>query len=263
MSTKYPTPGSVIEPTYFSNWGDLWYPKTANLFLGAATRIPWLTPNQVTLTSFFLYALSCYLIVWGGAWTWLAVITFPVSYILDCLDGQLARYTGRTSPIGDYLDKTLDVFKLGLINLAMAVAAYNLTGQTIYFILGFLSCFGFMFRYYIKLETMFGAVNKDKDYLDKSYDRRHQLYAELDAKKAKPMSLSERLKWRAFRHHSLLALDEAEHVTFGALAALAGRPDLWLWLFGIAQPIIALVRLVQRGDQLVNKPHKLLEPMRK
>jgi hypothetical protein len=181
----------------------------------------------------------------------------------DCLDGQLARYTGRTSPIGDYLDKTLDVLKIGIINLGMGLAAVRLTGHGYYLMLALLSCFGFLFRYYIKLETIFSAVNNDKDYLDKSRSRRWALYAHFDSRKSEISGFREQLLWFWDRHHSMLALDEAEHVTFGALAALVGRPDLWLWLFAVGQIIIALARLVQRGQQLSKLPNSLTYPLRK
>jgi phosphatidylglycerophosphate synthase len=262
-TNKFPTPKSVIEPNYFSNWGDLWYPRTANILLKLAASIPWLTPNQVTITSFILYTFAVGLIVTGGKLQLLAVILLPISYVLDCLDGQLARYTGRTSPIGDYLDKTLDVLKIGIINLGMGLAAVRLTGHGYYLMLALLSCFGFLFRYYIKLETIFSAVNNDKDYLDKSRSRRWALYAHFDSRKSEISGFREQLLWFWDRHHSMLALDEAEHVTFGALAALVGRPDLWLWLFAVGQIIIALARLVQRGQQLSKLPNSLTYPLRK
>ena len=187
-SRKYPDPASVVEPNYFSNWGDLWYPKLANRLLNPASRIERLTPNMVTITSFVLYTLAAVLIIIGGSWSIPAALLLVFSYVLDCLDGQLARYTGKSSVIGDYLDKTLDVFKIGIINAAMSIAAYNLTGDSYYFLLGFVSCFGFLFRYYIKLETMFAAINQDKDYLEKSRTRRQELYATLQAKGAAPMA---------------------------------------------------------------------------
>lgn len=262
-SRKYPDPASVVEPNYFSNWGDLWYPKLANRLLKPASRIERLTPNMVTITSFVLYTLAAVLIIIGGSWSIPAALLLAFSYVLDCLDGQLARYTGKSSVIGDYLDKTLDVFKIGIINAAMSIAAYNLTGDSYYFLLGFVSCFGFLFRYYIKLETMFAAINRDKDYLEKSRTRRQELYATLQAKGAAPMTLRQRLAWLWFRHRSVFALDEAEHVTFGAIAAVAHRPDLWLWLFGAGQIAIATFRLIERGKQLVNNPEALTYPLRK
>lgn len=258
-----PSRASVIEPNFFSNWGDLWYPRIANTLLVPASKIASLTPNHLTVLSLGLYSAAAGLVVVGGAWSFLAALLFPVSYVVDCLDGQLARYTGQASAIGDYLDKTLDVLKIFVINAAMAVAAYHLTGRSVFLLLGLISCFGFLFRYYIKLETMFGAVSRDNDYLDKSRKLRQTLYADLHAKRAEPKDLRQKLGWLWFRNRSFFALDEAEHVTLGALAALAQRPDLWIWVFAIGQASIALVRFVQRGNQLARHPESLTQPLRK
>jgi phosphatidylglycerophosphate synthase len=264
VSNSLSDPKSVVEPNYFSNWGDLWYPKLANrILLRPASRIKWLTPNMVTVASFFLYSLSGILAVAGGSYSYAAVGLLPLSYILDCLDGQLARYTGRTSPIGDYLDKTLDVIKIFIINLSMSLMAVNMTHKSYYFVLGMLSCFGFLFRYYIKLETMFGAVNKDKDYLDKSRAYRHELYAKFDAQKAVRKNTIEKIRWFAMRNRAVLALDEAEHVTFAAIAILFNAPAVWCWVFGIMQLTLALYRLFQRGGQIMNNPESLQYPLRK
>ena len=260
---EHPPRASVIEPNFFSNWGDLWYPKLANRLLIPASKIAPLTPNHVTVLSFGLYGVAAALIVVGGAWSVLAAVLLPLSYVLDCLDGQLARYTGQTSIIGDYLDKTLDVLKIFIINAAMAIAAYDRTGKNQFLLLGLMSCFGFLFRYYIKLETMFGAVSRDNEYLDKSRERRHALYLDLDARRTEPKDLRQKLSWLWFRHRTFFALDEAEHVTLGALAALLRRPDLWIWIFGISQIFIALIRLVQRGEQLARRPESLTYPLRK
>ena len=260
---EHPPRASVIEPNFFSNWGDLWYPRLANTLLVPASKMAFVTPTHVTLMSLGLFSTAAGLIVVGGAWSVLAAVLLPLSYVLDCLDGQLARYTGRTSPIGDYLDKALDVLKIFIINAAMAIAAYDLTGESLFLVLGMLSCFGFFFRYYIKLETMFGAVSRDSDYLDKSHDVRQALYADLNARRTEPKSVRQKLAWFWFRNRSFFALDEAEHVTLGALAALVQRPDLWIWIFAISQVSIAFVRLVQRGDQLARRPESLTHPLRK
>lgn len=262
-SPEHPSRASVIEPNFFSNWGDLWYPRLANTLLIPASKLASLTPTHVTLCSLGLYSLAAGLIVVGGAWSIVGAVLLPVSYVLDCLDGQLARYTGKTSAIGDYLDKTLDVLKIFIINAAMAIAAFNLTGKSLFLLLGLASCFGFFFRYYIKLETMFGAVNRDSDYLGKSRELRKTLYVDLAAKRTEPKNLRQRLGWLWFRNRSFFALDEAEHVTLGALAALVQRPDLWIWIFSISQVAIAFLRLIQRGDQLARRPESLIYPLRK
>jgi phosphatidylglycerophosphate synthase len=45
-----------------------------------------------------------------------------VSYVLDCVDGQLARATGRTSALGAWLDVTIDAVVIAFTAAALAVA---------------------------------------------------------------------------------------------------------------------------------------------
>ena len=89
------------------------------------------------------------------------------------------------------------------------------------------------------------------------------MYVELDSQKAQSKTFRQQLNWLWFRHRAFFALDEAEHVTLGALAALLGRPDLWCWLFAVGQMAIAMVRLIQRGSQLMSQPESLTYPLRK
>lgn len=254
----------LVEPNYFSNWGDLWYPRWANIFfLPVAAKIRWLTPNHITILSFILYTSAIVgLNIWPHLWALFGLI-LPLSYVLDCLDGQLARTTGKSSVIGDYLDKTLDVFKIGVITLGLGYFAYSQTGDVYMIILGFLSCFGFLFRYYIKLETLFSAMSRDSAYLEKSRIHRYALYEKYDNQKKSRKSIADYIKWFAFKNRAVFAFDEAEHVTFGALAILTGNVWLWVVVFGVTQPVIALYRLWQRGSQLKNNPESLLHPLRK
>jgi phosphatidylglycerophosphate synthase len=76
----------------------------------AKTRI---TPNQVTLFSVtpMLAGLAAWVLVPGYWGLWLGVLGVQLAYILDCADGQLARFTGRTSVVGGELDFMVDELK--------------------------------------------------------------------------------------------------------------------------------------------------------
>ena len=70
------------------------------------------SPNTVTVVSFgvgILAALACAV----GGWAALVVgaILLQVSLVLDCVDGEIARYTRRFSPLGAWLDVTGDRIK--------------------------------------------------------------------------------------------------------------------------------------------------------
>ncbi|GAA3444301.1 CDP-alcohol phosphatidyltransferase family protein [Planomonospora venezuelensis] len=71
-----------------------------------------LTPNAVTGISVGLAVLAA---VWFSAGTRAAMVAGAVllylSFVLDCVDGQLARYTRAFSPLGSWLDATSDRVK--------------------------------------------------------------------------------------------------------------------------------------------------------
>ncbi len=64
------------------------------------------TPNQVTLLS-TLIAFSAGLLLVGGANVW-AAFAIHASSVVDGVDGDLARLTGRSSRFGAVLDAVLD-----------------------------------------------------------------------------------------------------------------------------------------------------------
>lgn len=85
----------------------------------ARTRV---TPNQVTLLSMVI-AVAGFGALAGLPGRWglvLGVVGIELAYIFDCADGQLARVTGRTSPVGAELDFLMDEFKAYLLVAAIA-----------------------------------------------------------------------------------------------------------------------------------------------
>ena len=93
-------------------------------YLAAAACTAGLSPNQVTALS----ALSTFsgigiiVAVQPTFLTSLAVsLLLVLGYALDSADGQLSRLTGRGSMAGEWLDHTVDAFKVGSIHLAFLV----------------------------------------------------------------------------------------------------------------------------------------------
>lgn len=81
-----------------------------------------ITPNQVSFLAIVVALLGCAVMVWWRAWAGLIVsgLTLQLAYIIDCADGQLARLTGRTSPVGALLDFMLDEVKALAVIVASA-----------------------------------------------------------------------------------------------------------------------------------------------
>ncbi|MCL6517143.1 CDP-alcohol phosphatidyltransferase family protein [Alicyclobacillus sp.] len=88
----------------------LYYPFSLRLvYLIRNTRI---TPNMLTLGSLALALLGCLYYARGDrAALTLGLVLSQMSYVIDCADGQLARYRKQYSPIGGWLDQIADRIK--------------------------------------------------------------------------------------------------------------------------------------------------------
>jgi phosphatidylglycerophosphate synthase len=255
----------VVKSTYYSNWGDrIGYPIASSIVKPLA-KISFLTPNHITLISFASFALgSLFLVLQFPIHLIIGGIMIFLGYIGDDVDGQLARITKKYSVIGDYMDKVLDILKIFLVTFFSGLAVYLQTGNIIYLILGFVSCFMFNYRYYMKLETMFSAISNDPKFLDKSAEKRKALEYEMDVLYAKKASsFREALRFFWIKNRTLFLVDEAEFAIFIAIGALLNHLNIALWIIAIGQTVIAFWRLFERGSQLKAKSPELLRPLRK
>ena len=265
MKKENKAPQNIIEPPFFSNWADLFMPRIANVILPLVVKVRWLTPNIITLASFFLYVLGCLMIFMDiSGHLFYTALLLPVAYVGDCLDGQVARARDLSSPIGNYLDKTLDVLKIYILCASLGYGAYLNTHDALYIFLGLSACFFFNFRYYIKLETIFSQCNKDSGYLAACSIRRQDLYWKKEKEYAKLTgSFIGKMKLFWLKNRAIFWVDEAEFVVFTSVAALLDRIEAVVWLFAISQALIACWRLLERGYQTHRLPRQLLDPMRK
>ncbi|MFJ8509157.1 CDP-alcohol phosphatidyltransferase family protein [Streptomyces avermitilis] len=94
------------------------------------TRI---TPNQLTWGAFLLGLASavCFAL---GDWRWLVAgaVVYHLSFILDCMDGKLARLTGQGSVFGAWLDFVFDRVRVAVCAVALMAGQYERTGDTTY-----------------------------------------------------------------------------------------------------------------------------------
>jgi CDP-alcohol phosphatidyltransferase len=99
--------------------------------LVAALERSRVTPNQVTLMSLvvFLVAAGMLVLLPGPQGLLTAVIVLELSYVLDCVDGQLARLRGTSSPVGAHFDFLMDELKAFLLVCATAVRLWGDSGD--------------------------------------------------------------------------------------------------------------------------------------
>jgi len=105
--------------------------KFSKLLTWLAVRVN-ATPNQVTLISFAigLYSALCFT---KGTFsqTLLGAFLLQLSIIVDCVDGELARYTRKFSKLGAWLDAVTDRVKEYMVFLGLAIGAEK-SGQDLW-----------------------------------------------------------------------------------------------------------------------------------
>ena len=96
------------------------------------------TPNQVTFLSLAVFAGGAAILI-----TWLhfigllvAVGVMQLSYILDCVDGQLARWKNMSSPVGALLDFLMDEIKAFLLIGSACVRLWRWSGSIVWLLVG-------------------------------------------------------------------------------------------------------------------------------
>jgi phosphatidylglycerophosphate synthase len=91
------------------------------------------TPNQVTLASFAIGIYAAFLFAQGDTWSLIGgAILLQVSIIVDCVDGELARYTRKFSELGAWLDAITDRVKEYAVFLGLAYGAFVQNGQNLW-----------------------------------------------------------------------------------------------------------------------------------
>lgn len=258
-------PRNVIKNTYYSNWSDILGYPLAYLLLPYVVKVPFLTPNVITLLAFSSYTIgSVSLFLSYPHHLLAAAVLIPLGFIGDDLDGQVARARHLSSNIGDFLDKVLDVLKIFIITASLSYAVYLQRNSALSIYLGFIACFFFLFRYYIKLETMFSVISRDNLYLDKSTQRRNELIERMETvyqqNRETPLG---RIKNFIHMNRTVFFVDEAEFAIFTGVGALCNQLALTLSFLAVSQVVIAFYRFYERGSQLQNNSQDLLNPLRK
>jgi hypothetical protein len=96
-----------------------------------AVRRMW-SPNTITLSALViaLAAAECF---WRGTPLWLIIgaLLLQVSLVVDCVDGETARYTRRFTALGAWLDATTDRIKEYAVYAGLALGAAR-TGDPVW-----------------------------------------------------------------------------------------------------------------------------------
>jgi len=97
-----------------------------------------ITPNQITVLAFLTSLVGAVVLIgWLDYWGLLVgALIYQIAYVLDCVDGQLARVRGVASPIGHLLDFMLDEAKAKVLLAAVTVRLYLIWDDPLYLLVG-------------------------------------------------------------------------------------------------------------------------------
>jgi hypothetical protein len=106
-------------------WASIFSGPVANYLLRYIADINWISPNHVTLFALFLGILAsvCFVIA-SPLFMILGALLVQLSFIVDCMDGQLARYRQQFSLLGAWLDRIADRVKDFLYFFSLALGFF-------------------------------------------------------------------------------------------------------------------------------------------
>jgi hypothetical protein len=106
--------------------------RVSKLLTWAAVKVG-ATPNQVTIASFAIGLYAAFLFAQGDTWSLIGgAVLLQVSIIVDCVDGEIARYTRKFSELGAWLDAITDRVKEYAVFLGLAYGAFVHNGQNLW-----------------------------------------------------------------------------------------------------------------------------------
>ncbi|MFB5190308.1 CDP-alcohol phosphatidyltransferase family protein [Alicyclobacillus fastidiosus] len=106
----------------------IYYPLSIRLVY--AVRKTGITPNALTISSLIIALVGCAFFLRGVRQDVLiGLLLVQISYVVDCADGQLARYKQQFSPVGGWIDQVADRIKEFSIYTSLAYGYTRLHGS--------------------------------------------------------------------------------------------------------------------------------------
>ena len=217
----------------------------------------WLNPNLITLFSFIVAILSSIFIVVGGTTNFvIAAVLINLSHVLDCMDGQMARYRGTSSLAGSFYDKLTDQLQVIIWFGAVGYAAYDQTQSVIPIFLVFIGVSFYSLRGYTKYVAIYTEMSRDNEYLEKTNaaGMNHADVAGLGH------SLRDNFRWFIGEQKKIFLFDEGVFIFMLSFALVVDQLIPMLWVFAVSQLYHGLARCWQRGFRI---SHNLTKVMKK
>lgn len=152
MSQVSPVSMDEVRATYKvrdSWWTVLLVDPIAGRLVRRAAAYPWLTPNLLTAAAFLLGlgALGAFLAGTTG-WLLAGALLYYSGFVIDCMDGKIARLRGNGSVFGGWLDFFLDRIRVVLCVVALFTGQWRHSDDAMFLFVAigvvFLALFGYV-----------------------------------------------------------------------------------------------------------------------
>jgi phosphatidylglycerophosphate synthase len=233
------------------NKNDEWWSSFVTSPLAIAANyfvadVKWVTPNLLTFFSFLAAIAACCFIVLGGMVNFLVAAGFiHLSHVLDCMDGQLARYRKTASPIGSFFDKLTDQIQVTLWFGSAGYAAYSQTQSLLPVFLAFTGVAFYSLRGYIKYVAIYAEMEKDSGYLEAK--AKEELGMNRKEIAGLGFDVSANLRWFLGEQKKLVSFNEGVFIFMLSFALIFDKLLPMLWVFALSQVCHALYRGWSRG----------------
>lgn len=209
----------------------------------------WLTPNRITLLSFVVALVAAVFIVLNGSTNFIiAAVLINFSHVLDCMDGQMARYRKANSITGSYYDKFTDQLQVTVWFAAIGYAATIQSHSIVPLILAITGVGFYSLRGYLKYVSLYTMMLHNPGYLDLL--NAETIKSQEDPTAGPGFGLRANLAWFLQQQKKIFNFDEGVFIFMLSFALIFDVLIPMLWVFAISQLILGLARGLQRGRNL-------------
>ncbi|MFI5495619.1 CDP-alcohol phosphatidyltransferase family protein [Actinoplanes sp. NPDC051859] len=142
-------------------WWTVWLvDPLASRLVWLVAPVRWITPNLLTMGAFVLGLVSAVCFALGDySWLVAGALIFHFSFVLDCMDGKIARLKGTGSVFGSWLDYVFDRLRVVVCGVALMYGQYAQTDDVRFLWMAGVVIFLDGFRYLNALQM--GKVKND------------------------------------------------------------------------------------------------------
>jgi phosphatidylglycerophosphate synthase len=117
-------PDSIFRRNSGEHWAGKLYMRRLSPYLTRSLIGTRITPNGVTWLMILVGLVAAAVLTLPGLWPAVAVVALiQLQLLLDCCDGELARWRGVSSPAGIYLDRLAHNVTEAALPIALAIRA--------------------------------------------------------------------------------------------------------------------------------------------